>query len=165
MSLANTSFRVVGQGQALPSEEEFRCAKTLLRAPKAWKAMETRARLLFLASFRAADAAGGFLGWEEDGGIAVEVGTSTEQALVPFRDLDPLWLLRQLPNMPAAHLAIESGWKGPCQTFAAGNASRRLEGGAAADQARRWLRRGEARRVVVAKALADFAVAEIWEGS
>lgn len=164
MSSANVSIRVLGQGHALPSEEEFRCAKALLRRPKAWKAMEVRARLLLLASFRAADAAGGFSGWEESGGIAVEVGATPEQRVVSFRDLDPLWLLRQLPNMPAAHLAIESSWKGPCQTFAAGNASRQLDG-PAGEQARRWLWRGEARRVVVAKAWADFAVAEIWEGA
>jgi 3-oxoacyl-[acyl-carrier-protein] synthase II len=34
-----------------------------------------------------------------------------------LEEIDPLWLLRCLPNMPACHIAITSGLRGPCVTI------------------------------------------------
>jgi 3-oxoacyl-(acyl-carrier-protein) synthase len=124
--------------------------------------MEERGKLLFMAACHAAEAWGGFQGHEADGGIAVEVEGARGQEAVPFRDLEPFWLLHQLPNLPAAHLAIESGWRGPCQTFALGRESS-LASGPAGGQARRWLERGEARCVIVGRVASGRADVEIWE--
>ena len=57
----------------------------------------------------------------------------------------PLWLLRQLPNMPACHVAIEHDARGPNNTITSGEASALL----ALSEAMRVIRRNEADVMIV----------------
>lgn len=61
------------------------------------------------------------------------------------KNLQPLWLLKHLPNTPAAQIAIELGATGPCQTVI--HSDHAVE--QATTLAEDWLRRGEAERVLV----------------
>ena len=57
----------------------------------------------------------------------------------------PLWLLRQLPNMPACHVAIEHNAKGPNNTITSADASPLL----ALQEAIRCINRGHADAMIV----------------
>ena len=57
----------------------------------------------------------------------------------------PLWLLRQLPNMPACHVAIEHDAKGPNNTITSAEASPLL----ALQEAMRCINRGQADAMIV----------------
>ncbi len=57
----------------------------------------------------------------------------------------PLWLLRQLPNMPACHVAIEHDARGPNNTITSGEASALL----ALAEAIRVIQRGHADAMIV----------------
>ena len=57
----------------------------------------------------------------------------------------PLWLLRQLPNMPACHVAIEHDARGPNNTITSADASPLL----ALQEAMRWINRGHADAMIV----------------
>ncbi len=57
----------------------------------------------------------------------------------------PLWLLRQLPNMPACHVAIEHDARGPNNTITSGDASALL----ALAEAIRVIQRGHADAMIV----------------
>jgi len=57
----------------------------------------------------------------------------------------PLWLLRQLPNMPACHVAIEHDARGPNNTITSADASALL----ALQEAMRCIKRGQADVMIV----------------
>lgn len=63
----------------------------------------------------------------------------------PMGQIAPLWLLPQLPNMPACHVAIDHGAEGPNNTITSGDASALL----ALDEAVRVIERGQADAMIV----------------
>jgi len=71
--------------------------------------------------------------------IAREWGTKGLEKIAP------LWLLRQCPNMPASHVAIEHKAKGPNNTITSADTSALL----ALQEAIRWIRRGQADVMIV----------------
>lgn len=147
--------------------------KSRLRRRKAWKTMDRRAELLSAAALEAVGQAGLEVGvGASELGVSVGVGSSSyepEELTQAFergrefeggleghgavagtlmRNLNPLWLLKTLPNMAAAHLAIEMGARGPSYTTGCG----RLAGGHAILEGAGWIQRGEA-EVVIAGAV------------
>ena len=64
---------------------------------------------------------------------------------VSMDKIAPLWLLRQLPNMPACHVAIEHDAQGPNNTITGGDASALL----ALDEAVRVIQRDQADAMIV----------------
>lgn len=63
----------------------------------------------------------------------------------PMGKIAPLWLLPQLPNMPACHVSIDHGAEGPNNTITSGDASALL----ALDEAVRVIQRGQADAMIV----------------
>jgi len=58
--------------------------------------------------------------------------------------LQPLWLLKHLPNIPAAQIAIETGAHGICQTIMGKDSAAEAKALAA-----RWLKRDEVEKVLL----------------
>lgn len=73
------------------------------------------------------------------------VNGETPWAEGPMGQIAPLWLLPQLPNMPACHVAIDHGAEGPNNTITSGDASALL----ALDEAVRVIERGQADAMIV----------------
>jgi 3-oxoacyl-[acyl-carrier-protein] synthase II len=59
--------------------------------------------------------------------------------------ITPLWMLRQLPNMPACHISIEHNAQGPNNTITSQDSSALL----ALSEAMRWIKRGAVDCMVV----------------
>ncbi len=59
--------------------------------------------------------------------------------------ITPLWMLRQLPNMPACHISIEHNAQGPNNTITSQDSSALL----ALAEAMRWIKRGAVDCMVV----------------
>ena len=79
----------------------------------------------------------GYARWGED-----EVTSGPAPAM---GKIAPLWLLRQLPNMPACHVAIEHDAQGPNNTITGGDSSALL----ALAEAMRVIERGQADAMIV----------------
>lgn len=60
-------------------------------------------------------------------------------------EITPLWMLRQLPNMPACHISIEHNAQGPNNTITSQDSSALL----ALSEAMRWIKRGAVDCMVV----------------
>ncbi len=69
----------------------------------------------------------------------------------------PLWLLRQCPNMPACHVAIEHGARGPNNTITSSDASALL----ALQEAIRCINRGTADAMIVGAASSSINPVDI----
>ncbi|MEM9399200.1 MAG: hypothetical protein AAF984_03250 [Verrucomicrobiota bacterium] len=122
-----TSEIKVAQNEAIQLRERLRKAgwKDHL---KALKLMDRRSQLLVAGALDICDNSDiNLLKPDERRGIAVAVRSIPfidAQALKDvlekdgafFKELHPLWLLKVLPNMPAAHLSILTHSKGPCHT-------------------------------------------------
>jgi 3-oxoacyl-(acyl-carrier-protein) synthase len=125
---------------------------TRLRHRKLLKVMDSRTRDLIAAAQAAADAAG--LTHPAGPRCAIGVGLAhsslgRENWTPDPAALPPLWMLEWLPNMPAAHLALQLGAGGPTHTFAAPESALWDE---ALELARSWLASGEADCVLAASA-------------
>lgn len=121
-----------------------------LRHRKLLKVMDSRTRGLIAAAQAAADAAG--LPHPVGPRCALCVGLAASslgrETWTPDPSaLPPLWMLEWLPNMPAAHLALQLGAGGPAHTFAAPESTLWDE---ALALARGWLEAGEADCVLAA---------------
>ncbi len=69
----------------------------------------------------------------------------TEWGTTGLRNMEPLWLLKYLPNMPACHIAIQADARGPSNSLTMDEAS----GNAAINEALSVLRRGAADAMIV----------------
>jgi len=126
-----------------------------LRQRKLLKVMDSRTRSLVAAAQAAADAAG--LPYPAGPRCALCVGLEAsslgqESWTGTAADLPPLWMLTWLPNMPAAHLALQLGAGGPAHTFSCSSGQLWDE---ALTLSREWLEAGEADRVLAAIAGRD----------
>lgn len=70
---------------------------------------------------------------------------ATQWASGPMGEIAPLWLLPQLPNMPACHVSIHHQAEGPNNTITSGDTSALL----ALDEAVRVIERGQADAMIV----------------
>jgi 3-oxoacyl-(acyl-carrier-protein) synthase len=150
-----TGYGAMGFPDSLLDETKV---QNSLRHRKSWKVMDTRTRLALGAALQAA-AMAGISPDRSEGGVALGVGwTGPDEPLMASlagraenpqqdgawmrlleKELPPLWLLERLPNMPAAHLAIQFQACGPCHT----NATARAAGLQAIALAARWIASGE----------------------
>src|SRR5207245_372238 len=74
-----------------------------------------------------------------------------------MRQISPLWLLPQLPNMPASHVAIENDARGPNNTITSREASALL----ALAEAVHTVQRGAADCMIVGGCGSDVSAANI----
>ena len=80
-----------------------------------------------------------------------------ESSSIPMDKIAPLWMLRQLPNMPACHVAIEHDAQGPNNTITGGDASALL----ALAEAMRVIERGQADAMIVGAASSQLNPIEL----
>lgn len=126
-----------------------------LRQRKLLKVMDSRTRSLLAAAQAAADAAG--LPYPAGPRCAVCLGLEDsslgrEAWTGDAASLPPLWMLTWLPNMPAAHIALQLGAGGPVHTFSISSGQLWQE---ALVLSREWLTAGEADCVLAAVAGRD----------
>ena len=181
---AATRFDAAGFGAREAAEVRDLDCRPYLRIPKALKLCDAMTRFAVVAAARALADGGMEPGSEETAGVGVIVGASggdfqaaeLSRALgdgdpwrcveeIPYfaerilSGLNPLWLLRTLPNMTSAHVAIQLGARGPNSTLM----TDWVAGLQAVGEAALWIRGGEADAVLAGGA--DTAVIPFVFGS